>query len=242
MKYINLIAFGVMVLMNYLANALPINGKTTGQLSGQYPNLFVPAGITFSIWGIIYLMLLAFVLIQFREQNKALVTAIGWAFVITCILNAAWIVAWHYELLPLSVIIMLGLLLTLILINGKLLNFSPGFTRAVFGIYLGWICIATIANITALLVAYNWGQWGLTQEGWAMIMIAAGVIICSFAMFRLDNPFMGLAVIWALAGIMLNRQSDFPSIVAAAAIGIAAIATITLLVFYRQITDGGLSR
>ena len=242
MKYINIIAFGVMVLMNYLANALPINDKTTGQLSGQYPNLFVPAGITFSIWGIIYLMLLVFVVVQFREQNKAIIAAIGWAFVVTCILNAVWIVAWHYELLPLSVIIMLGLLATLILINGNLMQFSPGLTRAVFGIYLGWICIATIANITALLVGYNWGQWGLTQEGWAMIMIAAGVIICVFAILRLDNPFIGLAVIWALAGIILNRQSDFPSIVATAATGIAAIAIITLLVFYRHLTDGGLSQ
>lgn len=242
MKYLNIIAFGVMVLMNYLANALPINDKTTGQLSGQYPNLFVPAGITFSIWGIIYLMLLVFVVVQFREQNKAMIAAIGWAFLITCVLNAAWILAWHYELLPLSVIIMLGLLVTLVVINGKLLQFPPGFTRAVFGVYLGWICIATIANITALLVGYSWGQWGLTQEVWAMIMIAAGVIICAFAILRLDNPFIGLAVIWALAGIILNRQSDFPSIVATAATGIAAIAIITLLVFYRHLTDGGLSQ
>lgn len=242
MKYLNIIAFGVMVLMHYLANALPINDKTTGQLSGQYPNLFVPAGITFSIWGIIYLMLLVFVVVQFREQNKAMIAAIGWAFLITCVLNAAWILAWHYELLPLSVIIMLGLLVTLVVINGKLLQFPPGFTRAVFGVYLGWICIATIANITALLVGYSWGQWGLTQEVWAMIMIAAGVIICAFAILRLDNPFIGLAVIWALAGIILNRQSDFPSIVATAATGIAAIAIITLLVFYRHLTDGGLSQ
>jgi len=242
MKYLNIIAFGVMVLMNYLANALPINDKTTGQLSGQYPNLFVPAGITFSIWGIIYLMLLVFVVVQFREQNKAMIAAIGWAFLITCVLNAAWILAWHYELLPLSVIIMLGLLVTLVVINGKLLQFPPGFTRAVFGVYLGWICIATIANITALLVGYSWGQWGLTQEVWAMIMIAAGVIICAFAILRLDNPFIGLAVIWALAGIILNRQSDFPSIVATAATGIAAIAIITLLVFYRQFANGGLSQ
>ena len=242
MKYLNIIAFGVMVLMNYLANALPINDKTTGQLSGQYPNLFVPAGITFSIWGIIYLMLLVFVVVQFREQNKAMIAAIGWAFLITCVLNAAWILAWHYELLPLSVIIMLGLLVTLVVINGKLLQFPPGFTRAVFGVYLGWICIATIANITALLVGYSWGQWGLTQEVWAMIMIAAGVIICAFAILRLDNSFIGLAVIWALAGIILNRQSDFPSIVATAATGIAVIAIITLLVFYRHLTDDGLSQ
>ena len=101
---INVVAFAGMILMNYLANALPLGGKTTGQLSDQYPNLFTPAGITFSIWGVIYLLLLGFVFLQFRESHKNLSASIGWLFAIGCVLNALWIVAWHYEQLPLSLL------------------------------------------------------------------------------------------------------------------------------------------
>lgn len=236
LKFVNVFAFGLMVYMNYLANALPLNNKTTGQLSGQYPNLFTPAGVTFSIWGIIYLMLLVFVIIQFREQNKQMIAAIGWAFAVSCLLNALWIVTWHYELLPLSVVIILGMLIALLIINRNLMSFAPDFSRAAFGIYLGWICIATIANITALLVNYNWGAWGISQEVWTIIMISAGALISALAIYKLDNPFAGLAVIWAFAGIILKRQSDFPSIVVAASIGIVIVSLVAIIMFYRHLT------
>ncbi len=237
LKYINLLAFGLMVYMNYLANALPINNKTTGQISEQYPNLFAPAGVTFSIWGIIYLMLLVFVIIQFREQNKPMVQAIGWTFAISCLLNALWILAWHYQQLPLSVLIISGMLAALLIINHKLLNFAPDFSRAAFGIYLGWICIATIANITALLVNYQWGGWGIAAEVWTIILIGIGSVITTLLILKLENPFVGLAVIWAFAGIILKRQTDFPSIVIAASIGIAVVSLITIIMFYRQFTS-----
>ncbi len=238
MKYLNLIAFGLMVYMNYLANALPINGKTTGQLSEQYPNLFTPAGVTFSIWGVIYLLLLIFVIIQFREQNKQMIAAISWAFAISCLLNALWIVAWHYEQLPLSVLIIIAMLVALLIINRNLANFSPGLTRAAFGIYLGWICIATIANITALLVNYNWGAWGISQEAWTIIMVATGAGITAFAVYKLENPFAGLAVIWAFTGIIIKRQTDFPSIVIAASVAIVIVSLVTIFMFYRQLSAG----
>jgi tryptophan-rich sensory protein len=238
LKIVNVFAFGLMVYMNYLANALPLNNKTTGQLSEQYPNLFTPAGVTFSIWGIIYLMLLVFVIIQFREQNKQMIAAIGWAFVVSCLLNALWIVTWHYELLPLSVVIILGMLIALLIINRNMMSFAHGFSRAAFGIYLGWICIATIANITALLVNYNWGAWGISQEAWTIIMISAGALISALAIYKLDNPFVGLAVVWAFAGIILKRQNDFPSIVVAAAIGIVIVSMISIFMFYRHLTTG----
>ena len=237
-KLVNVFAFGLMVYMNYLANALPLNDKTTGQLSEQYPNLFTPAGVTFSIWGIIYALLLIFVIIQFREQNKQMIAAIGWAFAISCLLNALWIIAWHYEQLPLSVLIIAGMLIALLVINRNLLNFSPGLTRAAFGIYLGWICIATIANVTALLVNYNWGAWGISQEAWTIIMIATGAGIAALAVYKLENPFAGLAVIWAFAGIILKRQNDFPSIVIAASIAIVIVSLATIIMFYRQLSVG----
>lgn len=235
LKIVNIIAFGLMVYMNYLANALPLNGKTTGQLSAQYPNLFVPAGITFSIWGVIYLLLAGFCVLQFTSQQKGLVQSIGWLFVITCIFNSAWIVAWHYEQLPLSVLIMTGLLVALILINSRLAPIPNNLIKAAFGIYLGWICIAMIANITAWLVNLNWGALGLSEQAWAMIMILAGSAIAIMAIIKFRNPFIGLAVIWALAGIILKRQTDYMSIVIIAALGIVFVAVTTGWLFFRKI-------
>ncbi|MDR4987422.1 MAG: TspO/MBR family protein [Bacteroidales bacterium] len=234
-KYINILAFALMVFVNYLANALPINGKTTGQISAAYPNLFAPAGITFSIWGIIYLMLMVFVLLQFREENKQMIAALGWLFALSCVLNATWIFAWHYDRMFWSLILMLALLATLVVINQKLMPFPAGLSRAVFGIYLGWICIATIANVTVLLVKYQWGGWGIPDEVWTIVMIAAGCLITAAVVYKLENPFAGLAVIWAFTGIILKRQQDVPSIVIAAGIAIAVSLLMVIISFSRQL-------
>ncbi len=232
-KLINVAAFAIMVLMNYLANALPLGGKTTGELSAQYPNLFVPAGITFSIWGIIYLMLLGFCVFQFMAHNRAMVNTLGWLFAISCILNALWIVAWHHEKLFLSVIIMLLLLATLTMINYRLVPFSESISKAAFGVYLGWICIATIANITALLVAINWQGGGISDEAWAIIMVLAGTFITLLVLSNYRNPFTGIAVIWALTGIMIARWPGNQPILIAAAASILAIAIISIIITLR---------
>ncbi len=236
LKIFNLVAFAIMILMNYLANALPLNGKTTGELSGQYPNLFVPAGLTFSIWGVIYLLLLVFCIIQFTAQNKTIVNAIGWLFSISCILNSLWIVLWHYEKPGLSLFIILLLLVTLTLINYRLTPFATGISKAAFGIYLGWLCIATIANATALLVAINWQGWGLSDEAWAVIMVIAGTIITAMILKNLRNPFAGIAVIWALVGIMIARWPDNRPVLITAAISILIIAVISVIVTVQKQT------
>jgi hypothetical protein len=234
MKYLNLLAFAIMIAMNYLANALPINGKTTGQLSDQYPNLFTPAGLTFSIWGIIYLLLLVFILVQLREGNQKLVGSLGWAFIISALLNGLWIVAWHYERTGLSVAIILGLLASLVYINQQLSGMPFSITKLAFGIYLGWICIATIANITALLVSINWSGLGITAEAWTIVMIATGVLITIAAIYRLNNPYLSIAVIWAFAGIIIKRQSDYQTIVIASAVGMIIVAVFALMLLFRK--------
>jgi len=230
-RYIALVFFGAMVYMNYLANSLPLNGKTTGQLSDAYPNLFVPAGITFSIWGIIYLLLAVYCVVQFLPASKEMAPGISWLFIISCALNGLWIVAWHYQKLPLSLLIMIGLLVTLILINLHLKDLPMGVLKAAFGVYLGWICIATIANVTALLVGVGWGGMGISQEAWTIIMIAAGTLIVSLAIMRFENPFIGLSVVWAFTGIIIKRSSDYRGIVIAAALGILLTGIITILGF-----------
>jgi hypothetical protein len=234
MKYLNLLAFIAMLAMNYLANALPINGKTTGQLSDLYPNLFTPAGITFSIWGLIYFLVLVFVMVQLMTGNQKLVASIGWAFVISSVFNALWILAWHYERTGLSVLIMLGLLASLVFINQQLSGMPFSITKLAFGIYLGWICIATIANVTALLVSINWGGLGISAEVWTILLIATGAIITIVTMYRLHNPYLALAVIWAFAGIIIKRQADYQTIVIASAAGMIIVAVFAILLFFRK--------
>ncbi len=233
-KFLNLIFFAVMIVMNYLANALPLNNKTTGQISDSIPNLFVPAGITFAIWGVIYILLLAYCIIQFRQVNANTAITIGWLFGISCILNALWIVFWHYGKLPLTLIVMVGLLISLININILTRDLPFGIIKASFGIYLGWICIATIANVTALLVHYNWQGFGITEETWTIVMICAGTLIAGITLLNLKNPFIGLSVIWAFAGIILKRHFDYRSIVLASAVCIVLLAATTLFAFIRK--------
>jgi hypothetical protein len=231
LRYITLLFFGAMVYVNYLANSLPINGKTTGELSDAYPNLFVPAGITFSIWGIIYLLVAIYCIVQFLPGTKEIADKISWLFIVSCLFNGWWIVAWHYQKLPLSLLIMVGLLVSLIMINLQLKELPPGVLKATFGVYLGWICIATIANVTALLVNAGWEGMGISPQGWTILMIAIGTMIVSITIMRINNPFIGLSVAWAFAGIMIKRSEDHRSIVIAAGVGILVVAVITVFGF-----------
>ncbi|MBE0679244.1 MAG: tryptophan-rich sensory protein [Bacteroidales bacterium] len=238
MKYLNLLFFAATIVMNYLANALPLNGKTTGELSDAYPNLFVPAGVTFSIWGVIYILLFIFCVVQFTTSHQAVISRIGWLFGISCLFNALWIVAWHYERLPLSLILMLGLLVSLIWINIFIKDMPFGFFKAAFGIYLGWICIATIANVTALLVTSGWSGFGISEETWTIIMIIVGTLLVALAIWRLDNPFIGFAVVWAFIGIMIKRQPDVRSIFITAAVAMVLVAVVLFLTFFRKRLPG----
>lgn len=232
-RFINLVLFGGMILMNYLANALPLNNRTTGELSDAYPNLFVPAGITFSIWGIIYLLVAGYAIIQFTPQSKETAISIGWLFALSCLFNGLWIVTWHYQKLPLSLLIMAALLVTLILINLHIKDLNFGLIKATFGVYLGWICIATIANVTALLVNFSWGGFGISEQVWTIIMIAVGTLIVSLTLMRLSNPYIGVAVIWAFAGIILKRNADYRLIALTALIGIVVVGVLTVRLFVR---------
>ncbi len=236
MKILNLLLFAAMIVMNYLANALPLNNRTTGDISDSFPNLFVPAGITFSIWGVIYLLLIIYCIVQVTGSNQIAISNIGWLFGVSCILNALWIVFWHYGRLPVSLLIMLGLLISLIYINILIKDLPAGLIKAAFGIYLGWICIATIANGTALLVNYNWNGFGIPEETWTIIMISAGALIAVLSLYRLDNPYIGLSVIWAFAGIIIKRHEDYRSILITAIIALVFVSLISGWGFIKKFT------
>ena len=233
-RYINLLFFAGMIVMNYLANALPLNGKTTGQISDNLPNLFTPAGLTFSVWGVIYLLLAVFCILQFTTHAKEIAMNTGWIFVLSCVFNAAWILAWHYEKLPLSLLIMIGLLVSLIFLNMQIKDLPQGIVKAAFGIYLGWICIATIANVTAVLVSIDWNGFGISPVVWTIIMIAAGTLIVSLTLLRLNNPYIGIVVVWAFVGIIIKRQADYRVIAVVAALAILVVGFFTFKVFLRK--------
>ncbi len=238
LRILTLLFFSAMVYMNYLANALPINGKTTGELSEAYPNLFVPAGITFSIWGIIYLLLAGYCIAQFFPAYRDISVKINLLFIFSCVFNALWILAWHYQKLPWSLVAMTGILVALILLNLHIRDSALELVKAAFGIYLGWICIATIANVTALFVHVGWNGFSIQQHIWTIIMIAIGTIIVLFAIIRTNNPYIGLSVVWAFTGIIIKRSDDYRSIVIAAITGILIVGVFTLLGFLGLLPPG----
>ncbi len=235
-RILNAALFTAMIFVNYLAEALPLNNKTTGELSNSYPNLFVPAGITFSIWGVIYLLLLIFCIVQFRKSYIAIIKSTGLWFWLSCVFNISWIFSWHYRLLPLSLLVMICLLACMIIINYRLKELPSGLVKATFGIYLGWLCIAAIANVTVLLVHYDWRGWGISEERWTMVMIIAGMLITILAMMKFKNIFIPLSVIWAFTGIILKRHYDYRSIMYTAEAGIVIL---ILAIVYALIKRSG---
>ncbi|MFO7711750.1 MAG: tryptophan-rich sensory protein [Dehalococcoidia bacterium] len=218
---LNLVGFAGTVVVNALANIIPINNITTGEVSDLYPNLFTPAGLTFSIWGLIYLLLGIFAVYQLmpsfrRDPQKAeLIHKIGPLFFISCLANSGWIFAWHYQSIGLSLVLMLALLASLLAIYLRLGIGRAELSRAgrylvhlPFSIYLGWITVATIANVTIMLVDVNWGALGLGAHFWAAAVIVVGTMIGLSVLFTRKDAYYALVVDWALLGILLKRLTD----------------------------------
>lgn len=211
------------IVINTLAVLLPINNMSTGAISDLYPNLFVPAGFTFSIWSLIYLWLLAFAIYTlwyaYTDQHKrpsrdALLKLMRY-FIITCIINVSWIFLWHYLQVYLSVLVMLAFLTTLVLIYRHLQTFRSSlsatgfmFVHLPFSVYLGWISVATIANITAAVVASGWHGGALGEANWAAIMIIIAGLLGAFFLIRFRDRGYALVIIWALYGISFKQADE----------------------------------
>lgn len=217
LSLLNLVLYITMITVNALANILPINNKTTGEVSGNYSNLFAPAGVTFSIWGVIYFLLLFFVVydlyVAFGKRNiKTTNVAGSLVFGATCLLNSLWIFAWHYELLLLSVIVMLALLSSLIYLYSlvskqNITDFAGKVALKIpVSVYLGWISVATIANITVFLVSINWDGFGISENIWSIVMISVGTLLAVFMLINNKDIAYSLVVIWAYCGIIIKRS------------------------------------
>lgn len=213
------VTFIVMIVVNALANIIPFNGLTTGQVSDSYPNLFTPAPLTFSIWGVIYILLAGYILYQYgflckKESafSKDLMEKIGILFTISSMANTGWMFVWHYKSIGISVVLMLVILVCLILINlstakAELTNKEKILIRLPFSIYFGWITVATIANVTAFLVGIGWNGFGLPDWLWTIAVLIVGLLIAGLTMFKNQNLGYGIVVIWAYIGILIKHTT-----------------------------------
>lgn len=213
MKAFTTITFLIMIIVNALANILPINGLNTGQVSELYPNLFAPTALTFSIWGLIYLLLVGYTLYQlgFFRNNKSLLderilNKASFYFSISSIANAAWIFAWHYLLISLSMVLMIIILICLIKIV-QIIRTEKVFVRLPFSIYFGWITVATIANFVALLVSLGWNGLGTGAAVWTVAFIIIGLCIGVATILKNRDIAYGLVFIWAYTGILIKHTS-----------------------------------
>lgn len=209
----------VMITVNTLANALPINGINTGAVSDMFKVYFVPAGYVFSIWGLIYLLLIAFTVYQAlpAQRENAALRKIGWWYVAGSLANTVWIFTWHYQVFALTIVFMLILLVSLIAIYTKLeigkKAVSPAMRWLVhlpFSVYLGWITVATIANATDVLSLTAWNGFGIDGKVWAVIMMAVAVVVAALvALTRRDVAYL-LVLVWAFIGIGLKFSGVSP--------------------------------
>ena len=240
----------IMITVNALANAIPINGVTTGQVSDSYPDLFAPATITFSIWALIYLLLAGYSLYQFGffqadrgAAREELFQNIGLFFAISSVANTFWIFAWHYNVIWLSLVFMLVVLASLIMIATRLREeeFSlkeKAFIRLPFSIYFGWITVATIANVTTFLVSIGWGGFGIPDQVWMVIILLVGAAIGIARMTRDRDIAYGLVIIWAYAGILNKHISpaefagQYPAVIITAIIGIIMLVVAKVFLVY----------
>jgi hypothetical protein len=236
-QWVNMLSIVALVVMNILANALPLNGQNTGEISDRFQVFFVPAGYVFAIWFLIYVGLIAFGIYQAlpAQKENARLRRIGYIFALSCLANISWLFFWHYEQFPLSLLAMLVLLVCLVVVYLRLgIGQTVVSTREKwlvdipFSIYLGWITVATIANVTDVLYYLGWSGWGLSPQAWAVVMLAAAVIITGTMILTRGDTAYALVIIWAAAGIGV-KQADSALVSGAAW---AAVVVVALLLVW----------
>lgn len=252
------VTYLAMVAMNFLANALPLNGRRTGEVSNEYQNLFTPAGLTFSIWSVIYLLLGAHVLYQLGlfhgspgRDRVPLLNPVGVLFSVSSVANAAWVFAWHYGMIPLSVVLIGVILVCLILItnnlrSAKLTVRERWFVGVPFSVYFGWTTVATVANITVLLVSLDWDGFGMADWTWAVIIVVIAMVIGTITTLRNQDVAYGLVLIWAYGGILFRQVSPegldgrYPVVIGAVVVSLVVFILVAAVVLRQRRSAVGL--
>jgi len=242
LKPANIVFYVLTIIVNSLAGGTTlIGGKLTAAVSDANPTLVTPAGYVFSIWSIIYILLGAFVIYQAlpSRSSRGFTEKIGWLFVLSSIINIVWLFLWQFEYLTVSVVLMFLLLATLIAIYVRL---GIGKTKVglddrlavhlPFSVYLGWITVATIANVSAALVWLNWDGAGISDETWAILVVAVALVITALMLFTRKDIAYSLVIIWALVGIAVKQSGNQTIVmvaeVSAVIVAIMLIATIII--------------
>jgi hypothetical protein len=236
-QYANLLSVILALTVNILASALPLNGQNTGEISDRFQVYFVPAGYVFSIWGLIYIGWIAFTIYQLgpaQKKNERL-RRLGYLFALSNLANAAWLFCWHYNQFGLSVIVML-VLLGLLIASYLRLNVNRSFVQHIeywsvdvlFSVYLGWITVATVANIADWLYFVGWSGFGIPAQIWAVIMLVlASLLGLAMTILRRDVGYLTVLV-WAFIGIAV-KQISAPMVVLSA--WIAATLMLALAIY-----------
>ena len=243
-RFLVLFTFVIMVGANALANILPINGITTGAVSDSYPNLFAPAGYTFAIWGVIYLAL-AFAVARLIFQDDPQSEFVSRWFILSNLANTAWIFGWHYRMIPLTTILIIVVLFSILKIVFKLKtgeNRLAGISqRLPFEIYGGWLLVATVANITTMLVDVGFTGTFISEVTWMLLILAVAWLIVSATVVRVRSYGIGLVLIWAYGGIVSKHISvnpgfdnAYPSVVFTASGLMVLMACLLVFLFVRR--------
>ncbi len=232
-SYINIGALLLVLLVNYLSNAIPFNNLTQQDITDLYPVLFTPAGYVFSIWGLIYLLLIGFTIYQALPQYRetSYVRAVGLLFALTAVFNVLWLFVWHYLRMGLAMVIILLLLITLVIIYHKIYKlkdkegfFDWLFVRLPFSLYVAWLCVATIANFNFFLAHIGWlGTEGFGAVLFTMLMILIGTLIALYVFFERRDFAFGLVFIWAFIGIGVEQTGESILVTVTAWLSAAAI-------------------
>ncbi len=255
------VAFVATIIVNGMAgSSAALNGQVTGDVANRYigRNLWLPAGYVFAIWGLIYVGLIAYAIYQSLPSQRAnpRLRAIGWAFVVSCLANIVWLFFFQYSsnpdpngspntlLLILSVVAMLVLLGALIWIYLALRAGNPTISRGErwavrlpFSIYLGWITVATIANISHVLVASGWTGQPLPSLLWLIIMYIAALAIAALVAFTQRDVAYLLVLAWAFAGIAVN-YSNLTAVLISSVLATLVVLVLTVLVAARGAWQG----
>lgn len=242
LKPTNIIFYILTVIINSLAGGTTfIGGRLTAAVSDSNPTLVTPAGYVFSIWGIIYILLGAFVVYQAlpSRSDRDFTKKIGWLFVLSSIINIVWIFFWQFEYLVVSVVLIFLLLATLIAIYVRL-GIGKSKVRlddrlAVhlpFSVYLGWITVASIANVATALVSLNWDGAGISAETWAILVVVVALVITVLMLMTRKDIAYSLVIIWALVGIAVKQSGNQTIVmfteISAVIVAIMLIATIII--------------
>lgn len=232
LRWVNLVIFVLMVLLNYYAGYFEINGNTVGTVSDSIPSLFTPSGYVFSIWAVIYIGLGAFVIygVKKAQADNQLINRVGPWFAINSIFNMVWLVVWLNEMWLVSLVLMIGILATLIVITLRLnahLEDVRGkdfwFILAPFSVYLGWISVATIANTSVILVANGFTDLGVSGTFWTVIMMVVAALLSNLMVGLRRNWFFSWVVIWAEIGIAVANAGNLAIVITAIAVAVEQV-------------------